>query len=164
MSNLALAWNAEHGCADLVFSGGSLALDDGLSSVVLASLLTDARADVVELPEDESDRRGWWGDALEGDAQAASPWGSPLWTLRRAKTERETLRKAEDYARRALAWMIGDGIVASVDVTATRLDGVGSGAVLAFSIVLHKPDGTREALLYDRLWQATATLSAGDRP
>ena len=150
MSNLALTWNSDEGCADLCFADGGLVLDDGLSSVVLASLLTDSRADVVELPEDENDRRGWWGDALsDGD------WGSPLWTLRRAKTLTETLRKAEDYARQALAWMIEDGIVASLDATATRIDGVGSGATLALSIVLYKPDGTREALLYDKLWEAT---------
>jgi len=154
MANLALEWNAEAGCADLCFAQGDFALDGGLSSVVLASLLTDSRADVVELPDrggpDEDDRRGWWGDALsDGD------WGSPLWTLRRAKTLPETLRRAEDYARRALAWMIEDGIVARLDIIATRTDGVGSGATLALSIVLHKPDGTREALLYDRLWEAT---------
>lgn len=150
MADLALAFDPSTGAADLCFEDDDLVLDAGLQSIVLASLLTDARAHPVDLPDDDPDRRGWWSDAL-----SATPWGSLLWTLRRSKALTETLRKAEDYARTALAWMIDDGIVESFDVVATRTDDVGSGATLALTVTAYRPDGSRETLLFDGLWDAT---------
>lgn len=150
MADLALGWNAEFRCADLCLADGDLALDAGLSSIVLASFLTDARADAVALPGDDPDRRGWWGDALE-----TTPWGGLIWTLGRSKATPEVLRRAEDYARAALRWMVTDGIVRAFEISAVRRDGVGDGATLALTIIAIRPDGTREALLFDRLWEAT---------
>lgn len=44
--------------------------------------------------------------------------GSRLWLLKREKQLPETLRRAEDYAREALAWLVTDGLAASVTVAA----------------------------------------------
>lgn len=148
MSSLALCYDPVEGCADLVFGAEGLALDEGLASLALASLLTDARSAEAAHADDP---RGWWGDALED-----APWGGLLWTLAREKTLPEMLRLAEDYASAALDWMVRDGIAASIDVTATRLNGVGSGATLHLAITIRRPDGRPERVLFDRLWEAMA--------
>jgi phage gp46-like protein len=151
MADLALAYDPNIDAADLCIVDGDLALDDGLASLVLGSLLTDARADVREVELGEQDRRGWWGDALE----ERGVWGGKLWLLGRNKTTREVLRRAEDYAQGALSWMVTDGIVARFDISATRVDGEGSGSTLNLRIVAHRPTGEAVQYLYDLLWRAT---------
>ena len=150
MSSLALSYDPVEGCADLIFGEQGLALDDGLSSLAMASLLTDARS--ID-PAHADDPRGWWGDALAGRDDR---WGGLLWTLRREKALPEVLRLAEDYVRAALDWMVRDGIAAAVDAVARREAGVGSGATLAVDITIHRPDGSAERVLFDRLWEAMA--------
>ena len=80
---LALAWNDELQSADLRVENG-LVEDDTLATSIIISLFTDARARPSDiLPNGDTDRRGWVGDALsetEGDRI-----GSRLWLLRRAK-------------------------------------------------------------------------------
>lgn len=98
--------------------GGALARDDGLRTAVLLSLFCDARAapdDPVPDPLNP-DRRGWIGDVLapvDGDR-----WGSRLWLLAREKQTEATRRRAELYAREALAWLVEDGLAARVEVEA----------------------------------------------
>ncbi len=104
---------------DLALDTSGLASDATLESAALMSLLCDARA----LSDDPlpagagSDRRGWCGDALAD--QAGDRWGSRLWLLSREKQLPETLRRAEDYANQALAWLITDGAASAVSVQAS---------------------------------------------
>lgn len=150
MSDLALAYDPLAEAADLCVADGDLVLDDGLGSLVLMSLLTDARAAPVEAPG-ETDLRGWWGDALSD-----RPLGGKLWTLSRAKTTAENTRRAVDFARGALVWLVEDGIAASVDVEAQRIDGAGSGATLRLDVTIRRGAGPLERLSYDFLWRAMA--------
>jgi len=106
-----------------------LSWEDTLPSAVIISLLTDRRADPDDvLPFDDQsgliagDRRGWCGDALSDDRI-----GSRLWLLAREKhgadqatspKSEETRRRAIDYAREALQWLVSDGEVAAIDVDA----------------------------------------------
>ena len=130
---------------DLQRNGGGILLEEGLGSAVLISLLTDRRA----LPEDRlpddtpaggpipPDRRGWCGDALaeiDGDR-----YGSRLWLLRREKQTEETRQRALFYAREALDWMVEDGHVIGVEVTAEWQ----TSGRLALSVTLTLPDGSR---------------------
>lgn len=109
-----MAWRDGFGYLHL--DGPDLATDDGLHSTVLVSLFTDRRAredDVI--PDGSDDRRGHWSDSyLPGDEQE----GSRLWLLEREKVIPEVLRRAEDYSREALAWMITDGAASAVQATA----------------------------------------------
>lgn len=82
-------------------------LDDPFLAAILLSLFTDARAD------DAVDPRGWWGDALD-----AGSTGSLLWQMARGKKTVDTLRKIEDYASAALAWMVKDGLAKKITVLA----------------------------------------------
>lgn len=114
MTDAAISWDDDIRQGDLGVRDFDLAHEDGLRSAVLISLFTDARASEDELPEGESDRRGWWGDALsDGDAT-----GSLIWLLEREKETPEVAARAEAYAREALAWMVTDGVATAVAVSA----------------------------------------------
>lgn len=115
--DLALTWSVEVGDADLSLLGSDIASDRGLRTAVLLSLFTDRRAEPDDKPPsgDPRDRRGWWADQfalVKGDR-----FGSRLWLLDRSVRTNETARRAEEYVREALAWMLEDRVVASIDVT-----------------------------------------------
>lgn len=157
MSDIALQWGDSE--ADIVLDGADLLLEDGLETAVIISLFCDARADASDvLPDLESGRRGWWGD-LFADAENDHT-GSKLWLLWREKRTQETLERARQYASEALAWMIEDGIAASIDIAASFLslaELTGSGTnpheyALVIEATITKPDGTREAFRYAYQW------------
>jgi phage gp46-like protein len=103
-------------------AGGGLRLEDdgSLRSAVLISLFSDARAKADDrLPDDSGDRRGWPGDAMAD--VAGDRIGSRLWLLRREKQTEETRRRAAEYAREALLWLIDDGLAASIEIEASWL-------------------------------------------
>lgn len=131
MTDIALVW--QDGSGAIVQQGADVLTDDSLATAVVISLFTDRRA----LPSDPvpagEDRRGWWADSYRD-----RPIGSRLWLLGREKQMREVLRRAEQYAAEALAWLREDGLVRSVEVVATNpADGV-----LRLSTRLTLPDGS----------------------
>lgn len=116
LADLALTWSNATLDADLSLIDSDLASDRGLMTAVLLSLFTDRRAETDDKPPsgDDRDRRGWWADQfadVEGDRI-----GSRLWLLDRAKSTNETKLRATEYVREALAWMIEDRVVSSIDV------------------------------------------------
>lgn len=126
--------------------GNDLATDEGLETAVLVSLFTDARApDDLELPG-ETDRRGWWADALDQESEH----GSLLWTLDRSKQTESVRARAEQYARAALAWLVDDLVAASVSVTAEFI----RRGVLALSVQIRRPTGAEVAYRYNYVWQS----------
>lgn len=127
-------------------TGSELLLDDTdyLRSAVYLCLGTDRRAaDDDRLPNDGGDKRGWWGDTYR-----PLPLGSRLWLLSREKQLPETATRAEEYAREALQWLIDQGIVQSVDVSA---EWVAQGR-LNIDIRITEPDGS--IYRYQYLWSA----------
>jgi phage gp46-like protein len=126
MRDLALAWNAASGTADLAMNpqGIDLLTDDGLETAIIISLFTDRLANPGDaIPDGTTDHRGWWGDMpIDVNDQGRPPAdliGSRLWLLENGSQVPETLRRAETYAREALAWMIEDGVAGSVTATAS---------------------------------------------
>lgn len=117
LGDLALTWSNATGDADLSIIDLDLASDRGLTTAVILSLFIDRRAEPDDIPPsgDPQDRRGWWGDEfaeVEGDLI-----GSRLWLLDRSTSSAETVQRAKQYVAEALAWMIEDSVVASIDVT-----------------------------------------------
>lgn len=151
MTDLALTWSAEDLAADLSIEANDLAADDGLETAVLMSLFLDREAAAGDvLPEGETDRRGWWGDAfptVEGDKI-----GSRLWLLARSKATPDVLSRAEEYAREALAWLVEDRVAAKVEVATEFLPG-GSG--LGIAVEVYRPDKNDPASFrFGRTWAA----------
>ncbi|MGN6103731.1 MAG: phage GP46 family protein, partial [Kofleriaceae bacterium] len=119
----------------------------GLMTAVAVSLFTDRRAEIDDRPPsgDPRDRRGWWADQFA--EVAGDKIGSRLWLLDRAKRTNETKLRAEEYVREALAWMLEDRVVASIDVeievtTKDLLIGVG----------LQRPGRDPVSFRYARAW------------
>lgn len=146
MSDIALVWNGTE--ADLAIEGGDLVLEEGLQTAAVISLFSDRRARPDDvLPADDGDRRGWVGDAwprVDGDQI-----GSRLWLLNREKDIPETLRRAREYARESLAWLIEDGIGASLDVQAS----VPMRGVLRLELTVNRRDGSALNHQFDTLWE-----------
>lgn len=91
--------------------------EESLRRAVTISLFTWRRAgpdDVV----DDSDRKGWWGDSVP--SIAGDKIGSRLWLLSRRTLVADTLKDAQAYAEEALAWLVDDGVLTRVTVTAER--------------------------------------------
>lgn len=121
---------------DAALDNGLLRMDESLETAVIVSLFTDKRAgNEDELPATETWRRGWWGDSLP--ALPGDMIGSHLWLLLRCKQTENTRRRAEDYARDALVWMLEDKIAGGIDVAAAW---TGPG-LLSLDITIHKPEG-----------------------
>jgi phage gp46-like protein len=135
---------------DIALIGADLASDDGMNTAICLSLFTDARADDDDvLPVAGGDRRGWWGDAYADTPGDVT--GSKLWLLERAKQTPDVLVRAQQYAQDALAWMIEDGVAATIAVTASfPLRGW-----LALSVVITRPTGPGRQH-FDYVWKTVA--------
>jgi len=132
-------------------SGGDakdfLRMDEGLETAILLSLFSDARAlDGDEIPFG-SDKRGFWGDALLGYS-----FGSKLWTLERSTITNKTLAVIESHMATALQWMLEDGVVSDVGVSATR-----SGNIVLMEVTIYRdgeePLSTKYSLNWERMIQ-----------
>jgi phage gp46-like protein len=153
MTDLALAFGGHD--FDLVLADNDLARDDGLESAVIVSLFCDARARPEQLPsgDDASDLRGWWGDI---DLTRGDGHGSLLWTLFRRKQTDTTLANARAYAQAALAWLVEDRVARSVTVDVEKA----AHGVIALSVAIARPDGSRVDYRFDSLWMAQAAKVA----
>lgn len=149
LGDLALTWFIAEGNADLSIIDSDLASDRGLETAVLLSLFTDRRAEDDDTPPsgDPNDRRGWWADqfsAVEGDRI-----GSRLWLLDRSVITGETARRAEEYVREALAWMLEDRVVESVgvEIETTKKD-------LFIRVTLARPGKDAVSFRFAHVWDA----------
>lgn len=139
---------------------GGLRARAQLASAVLICLMTDARAEPVEL-RDGDVNRGWPGDAFDLDAQRGERRiGSKIWLLRRRTVDDiEVPRLAEDYAREALQTLIDQGAVAAVDAAAAAVPAEGR---LDLEVTLTDRAGaTLHAMKFRVLWEQ---LHGMDRP
>lgn len=115
---LLLAYDNARGDADLVYEGGTLLEGAPIETAALVSLFADAPARDGDPVPEGGERRGFWADAFETDGDVC---GSRLWLVEHM-TVSEALSFAPGAAKEALAWMVRDGLAASVDAAAERVD------------------------------------------
>jgi phage gp46-like protein len=157
MSDVRLVWdnNALQGTVRFDRTTNDLETDDGLESLVLVSLFTDALAAGDDpLPDSLAlvkDRRGWWADHTS-DRENDSV-GSKLWLLERAKVSQENLRRAEKYAKAALQWMIDEGVAVKIDAVAW-VTGIRQNQ-LGLEVRITRSTGTVKSLRFESLWEET---------
>jgi len=137
---------------DLVLFGFDLERDDGLETAVIISLFTDRRASPEQIPPEypQDDLRGYWGDIT--NASATDQTGSLLWLLAREKQLPQTLSRAEQYCREALAWMIDDLVSTRIDVAASYI----SQGWMQLVIDIYRPTGQAVRYQYNYEWSAQA--------
>jgi len=122
MTDLRITRGADFGI-DFEIAKNDLVTDEGLESAVAISLFCDARATAGdELPEGETDRRGWWADEFIEHGTL----GSKLWLLDRKPPTEPNLRLAEQFAIDALDWMVTELVVSKVEAQVSFADGVRS--------------------------------------
>lgn len=133
-------WDEQAGVGDWAIASAGISPLDDLYTAVLISLFTDAEAgEDDQIPDGSNDPRGWWG----------GPIGSKLWLLTRMKATPSLLAIAKGYCEEALAWLVDDGIAASIEVqTEFTLPGM-----LGIEVIVRRRDGTRRALRFSRLWE-----------
>jgi phage gp46-like protein len=134
-----------NGELDWALDGYQLATDVGLTTAVLLSLFTDARAESEEVTGDAFSRRGWWASELIFGA--GKQLGSKLWLLPRIKEPKQVVSNARQWSEQALQWMIEDGIASTVTVTVEL-----QGNLLAIQVVLERPQGDSLVQRYDLVW------------
>lgn len=149
MLDLKLAQDAATAEFDLAIgANGDLETVDDLSTAILISLLTDARAAETQVAVPEY-RRGWIGNAvppIEG-----FELGGLLWLVDTAKATQGTMNIAASFARDALQHLIDQEIADDVQVQGS-ITGPGEGGL---SVAITSPDGTI-ATQYIDLWRRTA--------
>lgn len=89
---------------------GDLVTTNGLESALDISILGEVRANEAEIIVPQR-RRGWWGSAVLGYEQ-----GSKLWLLSQDRKTEENRLLSEEYASKALQWMIDDKIAREITV------------------------------------------------
>lgn len=144
----AITWNNETGRGDIEITSAGLRQDDGLATLVLQILFTDARADPSDvLPDGTNDRRGWIGDTF-----ADEPWGSKLWLLDRSKLTTDVRNKAVTYAQTALERHLKPDYAKQVVVTGA----IPQLQMLQLDIAITRPDGSAMTLSIKQRWEAQA--------
>ena len=144
----AITWNNETGRGDIEITSAGLRQDDGLATLVLQILFTDARADPSDvLPDGTNDRRGWIGDTF-----ADEPWGSKLWLLDRSKITTDVRNKAVTYAQTALERHLKPDYAKQVVVTGA----IPQLQMLQLDIAITRPDGSAMTLSIKQRWEAQA--------
>lgn len=151
LADIALVLASDGGSADIAMIDSDIASDAGLETAAILSLMLDRRAEVDNIPPsgDITDLRGWWADEFlepEGDHI-----GSRLWLLDRAKRTGETAKRAEEYVREALQWLLDDRVVASIDVTIELVD-----EDLRVAISLNRAGKSPIQLRFAHVWEAQA--------
>lgn len=146
MSDIALKIKGES--FGIAIQDGDFEKDEGLETAVILSLFTDRRVTDEELPQGQTYKRGYWADkysSVNGDQ-----YGSRLWTLGREKRQIEVLRRAEDFCKEALNWLIEDGVASSITATASFTEGTSN--AWQIEIAIQKPSGrtSRYQLIWDK--------------
>ena len=139
--------------SDYALDAGLLQSDDGLETAIIVSLFTDRRANPDDvLPDDATDRRGWWGDVapplVDGVPVDGDRIGSRLWLLSREKQLNSVVARAKAYAEEALAWLTEDGIAERIEVIAEIV----RTSVLGLRVIVHRPDGDQVSFRFDNVW------------
>lgn len=144
----AIIWNNETGRGDIEITSAGLRQDDGLETLVLQVLFTDARADDSDiLPDGTGDKRGWIGDTF-----ADQSWGSKLWLLDREKLTTDVRNKAVTYAQTALDTHLKPYYASKIVVTGT----IPTFQMLQLDIAMTRPDGTKTTMTINQRWGAQA--------
>jgi len=147
MSDIRIKYLSDVQEFDIDIKNWDLEFDDGLESAVLYSLFTDARVSDEELRQGETDKRGFWGDAVDNPEKKIS--GSKLWLLDRATITEEALEESREFCVEALQWLIDDLVAQDITVE-TSYD---ENKFLIIQIDIFRPTGKPVTFKFDNVWK-----------
>ena len=134
---------------DFQIENGDLAIDDGLETSLISSLFSDRRADESQVFQPER-RRGWIGDLVS--TTPGYLFGSHIWLLEQSRLTQTTLNDIEDYAKKALQWMVDGGFAINISADASLTSRSNSPIIL--NIEITSPNGSTSKKAFN-LWQRT---------
>ena len=143
-NDIKMIWDETFLEGDFQLNKGDLLREEGLTTAILISLFTDARADDDDEIDDKNDKRGWWGDLV-----SPSPIGSKLWQFERVKTTQTTIEQFKNAILECLQWLIDDEVSEKIDVNVYR----SGDDRLNFELKIYQTDGNVTALKFNDLWQ-----------
>lgn len=98
--------NTDAGYYDISFTNGEFTKMNGFDTSLQISFMNERRASESEIKPPQN-RRGWWGNEINGFDNFE--YGSKLWLLHQARATSEALNNAKTYTQEALQWLIEDG-------------------------------------------------------
>ena len=135
------------GTYDIVIGDdGNFESDEGLTTTILTSIFTDARANEIEVAKPLA-RSGWMG-SLNFPTQGRQ-LGSLVWLTASMRRTTENLNKAIDFFKKALNWLVEDGIAENISVTGSLRT---SGADIFITV---RPFKEEPITIYTKLWENT---------
>jgi len=148
---------ANDGGFDIAIIGDDIAVDGGLETAVLLSLFSDALVSTDELAavDDETDRRGWWGDDLADDSNQRT--GSKLWLYDRESFASIKVDRIKEAATEALQWLIDDGVAKAVTVTASTV----KPKTVSLTVVIERFLGDPVTYRYSSVWPEESAQYSG---
>ena len=161
MGDIRIIFDQATGTGDFAMAGADLEQGHELETAVLISLFTDAQADPGDIVPDTIDPRGWWADTYSALEDPTLPViaddriGSKIWQIFVRIKNQDTLNWLRDQIEKSLAWMLTDGVAASVSATTYSL---GLGAVGA-TVKISEPNGTVTQFSY--VWNAPGSKAVG---
>lgn len=123
---------------------GDILTDDFFDTSLLYSFFGERRANASEIIEPQL-RRGWIGSE-DKDFEN----GSKLWLFEQARLTQSNLNRIEDEARKALEWLVEDGLVISVDEVTVAVDDNG----ITLEIIIRRSQ-SNVARRFFELWENT---------
>jgi phage gp46-like protein len=146
MQDIKLIKDEDISTFDIAITNGDIDTVDNFDSAINASLLLDARASSPLISPERSN--GWLGNLATPvrDRQL----GSLLWLLSQARLTQTNVNEAVDYARKALNWLVEDGICKNVTVSGEIIPRLG----IRLTINIFAFSGRVETQYYN-LWEAT---------
>jgi phage gp46-like protein len=117
-----------------------------LYRAVVISVFTWRRAEPDDKLDDDA-RMGWWGDSFPDVPN--DKVGSRLWLLRRATITPEVIRRAEEYARESLQWMLDDQLVTDIGIVIAR-EGIYG---LQLTVTLQQDPTLVDSFVFDDIWR-----------
>ncbi|MFC3816579.1 phage GP46 family protein [Lysobacter sp. GCM10012299] len=133
---------------DLQLDGADFASAGGFETAIPVSLFTDARAAASQVADPRS-RRGWIGNVLqEGFRQL----GSTAWVYEQSRMDQRTVNGLREAVYGALAWMVEDRAVQSIDVKV-----VPTQHHVTIEIAMHNQDGSVTG--FNALWRSTSVAA-----
>jgi phage gp46-like protein len=151
MVDIALGWSNDLWRGDwMLAEDGTLETGADMETAVLLSLFTDRTALPDDVIPDKGTIRGYWADSFR-----PYPLGSRLWLLWREKQTETTRRRAAEYSRECLQWMIDCGAARAVNTEAAWI----ARGMLQVEIAIDPPAGERRLWKFVMAWSQIGVQS-----
>lgn len=149
MNDVSYIYDCQKGSLDIKIVDNDIFLGDDLQTAISISMFSEARTALpieTNTKESISVLSGWWADSFEDQ-----PLGSEAWIYRRAKITQETLEGLSEAYTNSLQWLIDDGVVEALTVTAVKSETIPN--TIEIVVRVSKPQQQDETFKWEFAWE-----------